>query len=71
MLRDARKTVSPGQRLLLHAGQVGAALLGEVEQGVELGAVEGAPSAVPCTSTNFPSPVITTFMSVSARTSST
>lgn len=30
----------------------------------------GAPSAVPCTSMNFPSPVITRFMSVSARTSS-
>src|SRR5690606_25100190 len=31
----------------------------------------GAPSAVPCTSTKPPSPVMTTFMSVSARTSST
>src|SRR5690606_22220707 len=31
----------------------------------------GAPSAVPCTSTNSPRPVTTTFMSVSARTSST
>src|SRR6185312_6411615 len=31
----------------------------------------GAPSAVPCTSTNLPEPVTTTFMSVSARTSST
>ncbi len=29
-----------------------------------------APSAVPCTSTNEPAPVITMFMSVSARTSS-
>ena len=32
---------------------------------------KGAPSAVPCTSTNLPEPVTTTFMSVSARTSST
>src|SRR5450830_619529 len=31
----------------------------------------GAASAVPCTSTNSPRPVTTTFMSVSARTSST
>ena len=30
----------------------------------------GTPSAVPCTSTNSPAPVTTTFMSVSARTSS-
>src|SRR4029077_2503785 len=30
----------------------------------------GVPSAVPCTSTNDPSPVTTTFMSGSARTSS-
>src|SRR5690606_14254680 len=30
----------------------------------------GSPSAVPCTSTKRPSPVITTFMSVSASTSS-
>ena len=35
-----------------------------------LGGAPGVPSAVPCTSTNRPSPVITTFMSVSARTSS-
>lgn len=32
---------------------------------------KGAPSAVPWTSTNLPVPVTTTFMSVSARTSST
>ena len=33
-------------------------------------AVNATPSAVPCTSTKRPSPVITTFMSTSARTSS-
>src|SRR5690606_41445680 len=32
---------------------------------------KGAPSAVPCTSTKVPSPVMTPFMSVSAATSST
>ena len=32
--------------------------------------VNATPSAVPCTSTKRPSPVITTFMSTSARTSS-
>src|SRR5271154_5644546 len=32
--------------------------------------VKGAPSAVPCTSTKWPAPVITTFMSVSQLESS-
>jgi hypothetical protein len=33
--------------------------------------LKGWPSAVPCTSTNRPSDVMTTFMSTSARLSST
>ncbi len=61
---------SSGQRLGLQPGQLGAAGDGQVEQLVEQARPNGSRSAVPWTSTNCPSPVQTTFMSVSAATSS-
>jgi hypothetical protein len=42
----------------------------QVEQASSSARSNGSPSAVPCTSTKRPSPVMTTFMSVSAATSS-
>ncbi len=59
-----------GQRGGLEVEQGGDAVLGEGQQLVQLARLNGAPSAVPWTSTNRPDDVMTTFMSTSARLSS-
>ena len=66
--RGQRRPARPGYPLKFGEGR--ATLRSQLEQLVEQLLLKGAPSAVPCTSTNAPSPVMTTFMSVSAATSS-
>ncbi len=54
----------------LRVEQHGDAVLGQVQSSSSSPRVKAMPSAVPCTSTKRPDPVITTFMSTSARESS-
>ena len=54
----------------LHLDQRADAVVGELHQASSAWRSNGGPSAVPCTSMNRPSPVLTTFMSTSARESS-
>jgi len=54
----------------LQLNQLANAFFGQGQHTVHLDRVKATPSAVPCTSTKFPAPVITTFMSVSQAESS-
>jgi hypothetical protein len=55
---------------LLHDHQLGNAFFSQRSSASISARVKAAPSAVPCTSTKWPAPVITTFMSVSQAESS-